>query len=201
MVQPDYIVLSFGKILTPILPFHPGVQIYSSKFSEKLKKLLEGRGGHGRKRSDRVTCDGIVLCLEQLGVFQDSTCNGNQDELCPAVMLNLYFNGYFNWQFFSIMSTDRSKSCQAVHPGFNPGLSTQPIATIPSQVLLQPQPHNLTLFNAANLQGKGTTPLTHIGFVTPNMQSAVLNHLSRQSQEQSGLSLQQNHFNQGTVTS
>lgn len=107
IVQTGYLVLSFGKILTPILPFHLGVQIYSSKFSEKLKKLLEGRGGHGRKGSDRVTCDGIVSCLEQLAVFQDSSCNGNQDELCPAVMLNLYFNGYFNWQFFSIMFTDQ----------------------------------------------------------------------------------------------
>lgn len=103
--------------------------------------------------------------------------------------------------FFHHVYRPDLKSCQAVHPGFNPGLSTQPIATIPSQVLLQPQPPNLTLFNAAaaNLQGKGTTPLTHIGFVTPNLQSAMLNHLSRQSQEQSGLSLQPNHFNQGTV--
>lgn len=95
------------------------------------------------------------------------------------------------------------KSCQAVHPGFNPGLSPQPItmssnSAVASQVLLQPQPSNLTLFNAAavNLQGKGTTPLTHIGFVSPNLQSAMLHHLSRQSQEQSGLALQQNHFNQ-----
>lgn len=110
--------------------------------------------------------------------------------------------------FFHRVYRPDLKSCQAVHPGFNPGLSPQPItmssnSAVASQVLLQPQPSNLTLFNAAavNLQGKGTTPLTHIGFVSPNLQSAMLHHLSRQSQEQSGLALQQNHFNQGRVTS
>ena len=95
------------------------------------------------------------------------------------------------------------KSCQAVHPGFTQGMSPQSIAmslnsAIPSQALHQPQPPNLTLFGAANLQGKATTPLTHIGFVSPNLQSAML-HLTRQSQEQSGIGLPQNHFNQGTV--
>lgn len=79
--------------------------------------------------------------------------------------------------FFHHVYRPDLKSCQAVHPGFNPGLSPQPItmssnSAVASQVLLQPQPSNLTLFNAAavNLQGKGTTPLTHIGFVSPNLQ-------------------------------
>lgn len=65
----------------------------------------------------------------------------------------------------------------------------------------QPQPPNLTLFGAAaNLHGKATTPLTHIGIVPSNLQSAML-HLSRQQQEQqqSGIVLPQNHFNPGTV--
>ena len=67
-----------------------------------------------------------------------------------------------------------------------------------SQALHQPQPPNLTLFGAtANLQGKGTTPLTHIGMIPPNLQTAML-HLQRQSQEQSGIVLPQNHFNPGT---
>ncbi|KAJ7389698.1 hypothetical protein OS493_029597 [Desmophyllum pertusum] len=55
---------------------------------------------------------------------------------------------------------------------------------------------NLTLFGAAaNLQGKVTTPLTHIGIVPPTLQSAML-HLSRQSQDQSGIVLPQNPYNQ-----
>lgn len=101
------------------------------------------------------------------------------------------------------------KSCQATHSGFVPGLSPQSIAmplTSPmtSQALHQPQPQppNLTLFGAAaNLHGKATTPLTHIGIVPSNLQSAML-HLSRQQQEQqSGIVLPQNHFNPGTVFS
>lgn len=103
------------------------------------------------------------------------------------------------------------KSCQATHSGFVPGLSPQSIAmslTSPmtSQALHQPQsqPPNLTLFGAAaNLHGKATTPLTHIGIVPSNLQSAML-HLSRQQQQQqqdqqSGIVLPQNHFNPGTV--
>lgn len=98
------------------------------------------------------------------------------------------------------------KSCQATHSGFVPGLSPQSIAmslTSPmtSQALHQPQPQppNLTLFGAAaNLHGKTTTPLTHIGIVPSNLQSAML-HLSRQQQQQqeqqSGIVLPQNHFN------
>ena len=93
------------------------------------------------------------------------------------------------------------KSCQAVHPAFTQGMSPQSIAmplnsSMPSQAMHQPQPPNLTLFGAANLQGKVTTPLTHIGIVPPTLQSAML-HLSRQSQEQAGIVLPQNHFNQG----
>lgn len=99
------------------------------------------------------------------------------------------------------------KSCQATHSGFVPGLSPQSIAMslsspMTSQALHQPQPQppNLTLFGAAaNLHGKATTPLTHIGIVPSNLQSAML-HLSRQQQEQpSGIVLPQNHFNPGTV--
>ncbi|KAL9973844.1 hypothetical protein ACROYT_G020350 [Oculina patagonica] len=92
------------------------------------------------------------------------------------------------------------KSCQASHPGFTQGISPQSIAAamslnsaMTSQALHQPQPPNLTLYGA-NLQGKATTPLTHIGMIPPNLQSAML-HLSRQSQEQSGIVLPQNHFN------
>lgn len=101
------------------------------------------------------------------------------------------------------------KSCQATHSGFVPGLSPQSIAMslsspMTSQALHQPQPQppNLTLFGAAaNLHGKATTPLTHIGIVPSNLQSAML-HLSRQQQEQpSGIVLPQNHFNPGTVFS
>ena len=68
---------------------------------------------------------------------------------------------------------------------------------MPSQPMHQPQPPNLTLFgSAANLQGKVTTPLTHIGIAPHALQSAML-HLTRQTQEQSGIVLPQNHFNQG----
>jgi len=69
-------------------------------------------------------------------------------------------------------------------------------SSLPSQAMHQPQPPNLTLFGAPNLQGKATTPLTHIGVVPSTLQSAML-HLSRQSQEQAGIVLPQNHFNQG----
>lgn len=92
------------------------------------------------------------------------------------------------------------KSCQAVPPGFTQGISPQSItmslnSSVPSQAMHQPQPPNLTLFGA-NLQGKVTTPLTHIGMVPSTLQSAML-HLSRQSQEQAGIVLPQSHFNQG----
>ncbi|XP_068718236.1 ubinuclein-1-like isoform X1 [Montipora capricornis] len=104
----------------------------------------------------------------------------------------------------SITSPRRSsgdlKSCQAVPAGFTQGLSPQSIAMslsspVPSQPLHQSQPPNLTLFGT-NLQGKVTTPLTHIGMVpSSTLQSAML-HLSRQSREQAGIVLPQNHFNQ-----
>ena len=95
------------------------------------------------------------------------------------------------------------KSCQTVLPGFTPhqGMSPQSIAmslssSMPSQAMHQAQPPNLTLFGSAgNLQaGKVTTPLTHLGIAPHTLQSAML-HLSRQTQEQSGIVLPQNHFN------
>lgn len=88
-------------------------------------------------------------------------------------------------------------------PGFTPhqGMSPQSIAmslssSMPSQAMHQAQPPNLTLFGSAgNLQaGKVTTPLTHLGIAPHTLQSAML-HLSRQTQEQSGIVLPQNHFN------
>ena len=69
-------------------------------------------------------------------------------------------------------------------------------SSMPSQAMHQAQPPNLTLFGSAgNLQaGKVTTPLTHLGIAPHTLQSAML-HLSRQTQEQSGIVLPQNHFN------
>ena len=88
-----------------------------------------------------------------------------------------------------------------MHPSFSQGLSPQSMSmslntAVPTQALHQSQPPNLTLFGSAtNLQGKGTTPLTHIGLVP----STAMLHLARQSQEQAGLVLPQNHFNQGKM--
>ena len=104
---------------------------------------------------------------------------------------------------FLIRSSVDLKSCQTVLPGFTPhqGMSPQSIAmslssSMPSQAIHQAQPPNLTLFGSAgNLQtGKVTTPLTHLGIAPHTLQSAML-HLSRQTQEQSGIVLPQNHFN------
>lgn len=87
--------------------------------------------------------------------------------------------------------------------GFTQGLSPQSVAMslnspLSSQPMHQQQPPNLTLFGG-NLQGKVTTPLTHLGMVPPTLQSAMV-HLSRQQpQEQAGIVLPQSplNFNQG----
>ena len=129
--------------------------------------------------------------LSGYSVLISPTCNIFINQVVIRLLCRLSFN----------RSSGDLKSCQAVPAGFTQGLSPQSIAMslsspVPSQPLHQSQPPNLTLFGT-NLQGKVTTPLTHIGMVpSSTLQSAML-HLSRQSREQAGIVLPQNHFNQG----